>query len=393
MLSWCVGANQEILRYPPTRVLSTAEMDLVWAFRYFLTRESRGLTKLLKSVVWANENEARQATEELLPLWTIPDVSDALELLGPAFRDIRVRAYAVKQLARADTNELALYLLQLVQALRFEQGSEESSGLQELLFERAAADEGVGTTLYWYIRTECETSEQFRPVETALWAHLERSGSPLAETLPRQIQLVETLSLHCKALRLSRDSRPHKIERLRAILADTKNGLCTINPPLSLPLDPSVRVSGTIPENSSVFKSNLFPLKVAFAHENEAYTIIVKNGDDLRQDQLAMQLFALMDRLLRNENLDLRITPYRVLATGAFDGMVQFIPSMTLAAIMSEHTGGLLGYMRASYPVHGAPYGVDPAVLDTFVRSCGASTADSRLLRYYLPHRSRRPAS
>ncbi len=41
------------------------------------------------------------------------------------------------------------------------------------------------------------------------------------------------------------------------------------------------------------------------------YGIIFKVGDDLRQDQLVVQLFQLMDRLLKRENLDLRLTPYR----------------------------------------------------------------------------------
>lgn len=386
-------ALMEILRYPPTRTLTTTEMDLVWTYRFFLTRDPRGLTKFLKSVVWEDADEARQATEELLPLWTAPDVSDTLELLGPTFRDARVRAYAVRLLSRADTSELTLYLLQLVQALRFDTAATDSdgdspapkSGLKELLFERSTMDENVGTMLFWYIRAECDGStanELFQGIERELWSHLEHSGSPLAETLPRQLQLVDTLSKYCRALRLSRDARPRKIERLRSILADRGAGLRAIDPPLPLPLDPSVRVSGAIPESSSVFKSNLFPLRIVFAHEHNTYTVIVKNGDDMRQDQLVLQLFALMDCLLRNENIDLRITPYRVLAAGSQDGMVQFVPSMSIAAIMSEYSGGLLGYMRAHYPKANSPasFDVDPVVLDTFVRSCAGYCVITYLL-------------
>ncbi len=39
--------------------------------------------------------------------------------------------------------------------------------------------------------------------------------------------------------------------------------------------------------------------------------VIYKKGDDLRQDQLVVQMFGLMDRLLKRENLDLKLTPYR----------------------------------------------------------------------------------
>lgn len=50
-----------------------------------------------------------------------------------------------------------------------------------------------------------------------------------------------------------------------------------------------------------------------------------KAGDDLRQDQLILQLITLMDRLLRKENLDLKLTPYNVLACSGnppYHGMV-----------------------------------------------------------------------
>ena len=45
-----------------------------------------------------------------------------------------------------------------------------------------------------------------------------------------------------------------------------------------------------------------------------------KLGDDLRQDQLILQIITLIDRLLRRENLDLKLTPYKVLACSGQHG-------------------------------------------------------------------------
>ena len=95
-------AGQVILNYAPSQPLTSEEKDLIWKFRFYLTRDKRGLTKFLKSVTWRDPSEVKQAVEELLPQWTEIDTDDALELLGPSTVDSRVRAYAVKQLSRAD---------------------------------------------------------------------------------------------------------------------------------------------------------------------------------------------------------------------------------------------------------------------------------------------------
>ena len=169
----------------------------------------------------------------------------------------------------------------------------------------------------------------------------------------QQGELVETLAKRARDLRTSKDPRPKKIEKLRAFLADSKNNLSSI-PPLPLPLDARVQITGIIAEKSSVFKSNMFPMLLYFqCADGGEYPVIFKDGDDMRQDQLVIQLFTLMDRLLRKENLDLKVTPYDVLATGPTQGMAQFIPSKTIAAIVSEH-GTLLNYLRASYPDEGS---------------------------------------
>jgi phosphatidylinositol 3-kinase len=93
---------QVILSYPPSQPLTSEEKDLIWKFRFYLTRDRRGLTKFLKSVTWRDPSEVKQAVEELLPMWTEIDMDDALELLGPGTVDARVRAFAVRQLSRAE---------------------------------------------------------------------------------------------------------------------------------------------------------------------------------------------------------------------------------------------------------------------------------------------------
>jgi phosphatidylinositol 3-kinase len=188
----------------------------------------------------------------------------------------------------------------------------------------------------------------------------------------RQGVLIDTLAKKARDIRTSKDPRPKKIEKLRSIIADSKNNLASMAP-LPLPLNARIEVTGIIPEKSTVFKSNLFPLLLCFlCSDGTEFPVIFKDGDDIRQDQLVIQLFTLMDRLLRKENLDLKLSPYDVLATGPLQGMVQFIPSKTIAAIVSEN-GTLLNYLRANNPDEGSvgTYGVEPNVIDTFVRSCG----------------------
>ena len=49
-------------------------------------------------------------------MWTEIDIDDALELLGPSTVDSRVRAFAVKQLSRAD-DDVSFHAYQIVVAV------------------------------------------------------------------------------------------------------------------------------------------------------------------------------------------------------------------------------------------------------------------------------------
>ena len=108
-----------VYRYPPTFQLNSEEQDLIWKYRFYLSTHKKALTKFLKCINWQTTTEVRQALN-LLDLWTPMDVEDALELLSPSFQHPAVRRYAITRLKQAQDDDLLLYLLQLVQALKYE---------------------------------------------------------------------------------------------------------------------------------------------------------------------------------------------------------------------------------------------------------------------------------
>lgn len=155
----------------PTR----EEKDLLWRFRFSLVDNRRALTKFLLAVDWTVESEVVQAAE-LLEQWRMRspiEVTDALKLLGKnvAFQTNLVRDYAIDTLTSAPDSELRLYLLQLVQALKYENvqlidGSSTRAGgtespttsiaarvpsLAKFLINRAAANIQLANYLYWYV--------------------------------------------------------------------------------------------------------------------------------------------------------------------------------------------------------------------------------------------------
>ncbi|KAH8701841.1 putative phosphoinositide 3-kinase [Talaromyces proteolyticus] len=385
-----------IMSYGPTHELTAEEKDLIWRFRYYLTRDKKALTKFVKSVNWRDVGEARQAME-ILPRWTEIDVDDALELLGPTFDNAAVRTYAVDRLRKAGDDELLLYLLQLVQALKFEKAPDESveeaahdSSLAHFLIARAANNFMLGNYLHWYLMVECDETglanivphrRLFARVEYYFMVELEKIHPEHRKILLRQGELITVLTRIASEIRGSRENRAVRIEKLKKYLKDPKNEIVNIDPPLPLPLDPSVTITGCFPEDSNVFKSSLSPLLLNFkTSDGRKYPVLFKVGDDLRQDQLVIQIITLMDRLLQKENLDLKLTPYRILATGSTAGTAQFIPSTSLSAASARYKGSILAYLRANNPDDSEPLGVRRETMDIYIRSCAGYCVVTYLL-------------
>ena len=366
----------QIANYPSTKSLTSEEQDMVWKFRFYLINQKKALAKFLKCPNWNVTSEAAQAIE-LLPKWSPMDIEDALELLSPQFQHPAVRKYAVSRLRQAPDEDLLLYLLQLVQALRYENydGKEnvtladagnkhfdefhdQECDLAAFLIERATGDERLANFFYWYLAVEieehkpadCSQAANQLPSENRIYymyvdvmSKFSRkldTGTPeqkqRREFLRRQQEFVEDLVKLMKEVAREKGDRIKKIERLRNLIKS--NERFTSFEPLPLPLDPDVRIKAIQPEKASLFKSALMPSRLSFTTiHNEEYVAILKYGDDLRQDQLILQTITLIDKLLRRENLDLKLTPYRVLATSSKHGFVQYIESMSVAEVLKSY--------------------------------------------------------
>jgi phosphatidylinositol-4,5-bisphosphate 3-kinase len=72
------------------------------------------------------------------------------------------------------------------------------------------------------------------------------------------------------------------------------------------------------------------------------FEAIFKNGDDLRQDMLTLQILRLMDIIWKAEGLDLKMLIYQVFTTGSYTGFIEVMKdSLTLMKI--QMAGGVMG--------------------------------------------------
>ncbi|KAM6301786.1 phosphatidylinositol 3-kinase catalytic subunit type 3 isoform 3-T4 [Podargus strigoides] len=378
-----------IVSYPPTKQLTYEEQDLVWKFRYYLTNQEKALTKFLKCVNWDLPQEAKQALE-LLGKWKPMDVEDSLELLSSHFTNPTVRRYAVARLQQADDEDLLMYLLQLVQALKYENFDDIKNGLepskrdsQGSMSESMTTSGTNGAEIDRYVIVECEDqdTQQRDPKTHEMYLNVMRRFSQallkgdksvrvMRSLLAAQQTFVDRLVHVMKAVQRESGNRKKKNERLQALLADNEKMNLADMELIPLPLEPQVKIKGIIPEKAALFKSALMPAQLFFKTEDGGkYPVIFKHGDDLRQDQLILQIISLMDKLLRKENLDLKLTPYKVLATSTKHGFMQFIQSVPVAEVLATEES-IQNFFRKHAPSETGPHGISAEVMDTYVKSC-----------------------
>uniref|UniRef100_A0A8C0TWC3 phosphatidylinositol-4,5-bisphosphate 3-kinase n=1 Tax=Canis lupus familiaris TaxID=9615 RepID=A0A8C0TWC3_CANLF len=277
---------KEILDRDPLSQLCENEMDLIWTLRQDC-RENfpQSLPKLLLSIKW-NKLEDVAQLQALLQIWPKLPPREALELLDFNYPDQYVREYAVGCL-RQMRSEVHIPAVSVQFGVILEAYCRGSVGHMKVLSKQVEALNKL-KTLNSLIKLNAVKLNKAK-------------GKEAMHTCLKQNAYREALS------------------------------------DLQSPLNPCVILSELYVEKCKYMDSKMKPLWLVYNNKvfgEDSVGVIFKNGDDLRQDMLTLQMLRLMDLLWKEAGLDLRMLPYGCLATGDRSGLIEVVStSETIADI------------------------------------------------------------
>uniref|UniRef100_A0A8C1FTJ7 phosphatidylinositol-4,5-bisphosphate 3-kinase n=2 Tax=Cyprinus carpio TaxID=7962 RepID=A0A8C1FTJ7_CYPCA len=312
------------------------EKELLWKLREEVRqRYPESLPKLLLITKWNKHEDVAQMVS-LLRKWPELPAIHALELLDYSFPDPHARSFTIRCLRKLSDDELFQYLLQLVQVLKYE--SYLDCDLTCFLLERALANKKIGHFLFWHLRSEMHVPSVSLRFGLILEAYCRGSIFHI-KSLIKQNEALNKM----KALNDFVKSGSQKATRIQTtedmkvcIKQDTY--MEALSDVVS-PLNPSIVLCELCADKCKFMDSKMKPLWLMYKNKYDNVGIIFKNGDDLRQDMLTLQMIQLMDVLWKTEGLDLRMLPYGCLSTGNKTGLIEVVKnSDTIANIQRNNS-------------------------------------------------------
>ena len=361
--------------------------NIFWNYRYELLRNDThySLTKIMNSVNWGNFKSENEFIQNILNKWKTIELGDILYMLSRKFsvnqiykNDFGVtkldgmkalRVFAVKKLNNYSKEELNMILLQLVQAIKYEDISIDSfrSPLVLELIKKCKKKEGssqinlnFASSFYWFI--ECETTanneeneitEIFKNIKQYFKEEMQnvqedyQKSKSFSSIIENEIKFTEELKEIANYIKnLNKEDSKKKLKEI--INKDKKDFM--YNNEHFLPIDPKIIIKGIDVDDCKIFTSTSKPIKYSFKitqdtkkychfSEDSKYSkFMFKCGDDLRQDQLILQIINYMNSLLKKMQLDYKFTIYKVLATSNSEGFVEFVPkSLPYSQIRNDY--------------------------------------------------------
>uniref|UniRef100_A0A8C2ECE0 Phosphatidylinositol-4,5-bisphosphate 3-kinase, catalytic subunit delta n=1 Tax=Cyprinus carpio TaxID=7962 RepID=A0A8C2ECE0_CYPCA len=293
------------------------EKELLWKLREEVRqRYPESLPKLLLITKWNKHEDVAQMVS-LLRKWPELPAIHALELLDYSFPDPHARSFTIRCLRKLSDDELFQYLLQLVQVLKYE--SYLDCDLTCFLLERALANKKIGHFLFWHLRSEMHVPSVSLRFGLILEAYCRGSIFHI-KSLIKQVCCIPYHTVQVTHTNIYQKAKSLFCNHLC---------MCVLNANLFC----------FSADKCKFMDSKMKPLWLMYKNKYDNVGIIFKNGDDLRQDMLTLQMIQLMDVLWKTEGLDLRMLPYGCLSTGNKTGLIEVVKnSDTIANIQRNNS-------------------------------------------------------
>ena len=322
--------------------LNNNEKNILWANRLGVAKMTSLLARLLQSCNYKNPN-TNQELQKIFRREKNVTIVQAIELLSGRYVNELIREFAVSILKKATFSEISHYLLQLIQALKYEKNID--NPLARFLLEQAIAHPiTVGHEFFWHLR-----AEMFNPdVQNRFGLYLEVFLNKISEALYNIFKDEDYLLKELIQIAIKIKKKIPKEERdkmFRQDLETINKELTNKKKEISLPLNFKYRIKGLYPEKCRIMKSKKKPLWLNFQNSDplgDDIVVMLKCGDDLRMDMVTMQLFKAMQTLWFENQLKVKMSLYKVLCTGNQQGMLEMVTNAeTLASIHVKEGGAI----------------------------------------------------
>lgn len=223
-----------------------------------------------------------------------------------------------------------MYLSQLIQAVK----TNYSEDLTQVFIDCCSNDIHFCTQFYWLANVEVSTNKNedagCQNIESLFSILFIKKGGVslnVKNSIGRQHNLIQKLQ-ELFITYHDRSKPPKEIQEIFINLLQNEYSFLQSFEPVEFPLDSTKVVCGIDPNDVKVFQSKLRPVVLGFhLKDGGKYRVLFKNGDDMRQDQIVIQLFDVMDGILRSDGVDFHVTPYKVLAFNDSFGCCEFVDS------------------------------------------------------------------
>uniref|UniRef100_A0A3Q3NCC8 Phosphatidylinositol-4,5-bisphosphate 3-kinase, catalytic subunit gamma n=1 Tax=Labrus bergylta TaxID=56723 RepID=A0A3Q3NCC8_9LABR len=331
-----------IVATDPLHPLSPEDKELLWHFRHECMRDpSFSAPPPPPSPVFTSL------------LFSGLDVGLAMQLLDCHYSDAQVRSMAVRKLETLEDDDVLRYLLQLVQAVKFEPYHD--SALVRFLLKRALRSKRIGHFLFWFLRSEIAQSMHYQQrYAVLLEAYLRGCGEDMLQDFRKQVEMTEALQ---KVTREMKATSADKYDITAQVVFQLRQKLETLQlsglpESFRVPYDPGLRAGVLLIEQCKVMASKKKPLWLQFKRADpttlskDPIGIIFKDGDDLRQDMLILQILLIMESIWETESLDLCLLPYGCISTGNRIGMIEIVKDATTIANIQQSVVGSTGAFK-----------------------------------------------
>ena len=322
--------------------LNNYEKATLWRNRYAVAGISSLIPRLFLSCDY-NDPNINQEIENVIKKIDGLSVVQAIELLSGKYVNETVRKFAVQCLRKVNPLNIQTYLLQLVNALKYEKNHDNE--LARFLLEEAIEHPiTIGHEFFWHLRSEMSNQDVQQRFGLYLEVFLSKISRPLFRIFRDEDTLLKNLIGIAEKIKNIKNTE----ERDRIFREDINviDGYLKINKKeVSLPLNFKYRIKGIIADKCRIMKSKKKPLWLTFENADplgNPIVVMLKCGDDLRMDMVTLQLFKAMQTVWFENGLNIKMSLYKVLCTGNQEGMLEMVTNAeTLASIHVKEGGAI----------------------------------------------------